>query len=466
MEKSGNSSYLGTEKISKLMLSFSVPSVLSLLVSALYNIVDQIFIGNSELSTLGNAATGVVFPFFIIAQAFAWCYGGGCASFLGICLGRRDEEKIHKAIGTGVTVTLIISVVLIGGFWIFQTPLLYIFGASENTIDMATEYLRIVLLFFPAFLLSNMLSSVIRSDGSPKTSMFVVLSGAIANIILDPVFIFGFKWGMTGAALATGIGQLISLVICIVYFLKPKTFKFTLRSFIPDFNSLKNITRLGFSSFITQITTLIVTIVSNVMLSKYGALSHYGADVPIAVIGIATKVFTIVGFFVVGINLGCQPIVSYNIGAKKYDRVKKLYKLTILCTVIIGVCATLMFQLFPDFIISLFGVPTNIPNPEDYWLFSQKTFRIYLMLVTFTCIVKMNAIFFQSAGKPVFAIVTALIRDIVCFVPFIIILPRFFGVEGVLYAAPLADFVSMIVAVILMISFIKGLNRKSLENNN
>lgn len=459
MSQSENSQFLGTEKLSKLMLKFSVPCVLSLLVSALYNIVDQIFIGNSELSTLGNAATGVVFPIFIVAQAFAWCFGDGCAAYLNLCQGRRDARSVHRAIGTGIVVTLAASLVLMAVFFLFKTEILTLFGASVNSIGMAIEYFNIILLFFPAFMLSNMMNAVIRADGSPAWSMASMLIGAIINIILDPVFIFGFKMGMTGAAAATVIGQCASFAISLIYFFRTKTFRLSPLSFVPDFRAFSNALKLGTSSFVTQMTIVIISLICNIVLAKYGAMSKYGADIPIAVIGIESKVFTVVINLVVGIALGCQPIIGYNIGAGNYDRVKKLYRSIILCTVVIGVAATLLFELAPQAVGRIFGEPTNIPNPQDYGEFMVKTFRIFLSLVTFTCVIKVTSIFFQAAGRPISAIVASMIRDIVCFIPLTLIFPALFGVEGILFAAPCADFIAMIVTAALTAAFMRGLDR-------
>ena len=448
---------LGTERIGKLMLKFSIPCVLSLLVSALYNIVDQIFIGNSELSALGNAATGVVFPIFIIAQAFAWCFGDGCAAYLNICQGKKDTQSAHKAIGTGILVTLFASVLLMVVFFPLKTQLLMLFGASENSIRMAVEYFNIILAFFPVYMLSNMMNAVVRADGSPSWSMASMAIGAIINIILDPAFIFGLHWGMKGAALATVIGQLVSFVISMTYFFRTKTFKLTKQSFIPDFKAFSGALKLGTSSFIMQMTIVIISLVCNIMLAKYGAMSHYGIDIPIAIIGIESKVFMVVINLVVGIVLGCQPIIGYNMGAKNYDRVRKLYKSILLCTIVIGVISTLLFELVPQAVVGIFGTPTNIPNPQDYWIFAEKTFRIFLALVTFTCIIKMTSIFFQAVGKPVQAVISSMIRDIVCFIPLILILPGFFGIEGILFAAPVADFVAMIVATALTVAFMRSM---------
>ena len=457
MNQSETSQFLGKENIAKLMLKFSIPCVLSLLVSALYNIVDQIFIGNSELSALGNAATGVVFPIFIIAQAFAWCFGDGCAAYLNICQGKKDTQSAHKAIGTGMMITLLTSVVLMAIFFPLKTPLLTLLGASENSIGMAVEYFHIILAFFPVYMLSNMMNAVIRADGSPAWSMTSMLLGAITNILLDPLFIFGRHWGMKGAALATVIGQFVSFVISFLYFFRTKTFRLTKKSFIPDFHAFAGALKLGTSSFITQMTIVVISLVCNIMLAKYGAISPYGIDIPIAIIGIESKVFTVVINLVVGIVLGCQPIIGYNMGAKNYGRVKKLYISILLCTVVIGGISTLLFELAPQAVAGIFGTPTNIPNPEDYWIFAEKTFRIFLSLVTFTCILKMTSIFFQAVGKPVQAVLSSLIRDIVCFIPLILILPKFFGIEGILFAAPIADFIAVIVAAALTAAFLRTL---------
>lgn len=450
-----NTNILETEKISKLMVKFSVPCVLSLLVSALYNIVDQIFIGNSELSALGNAATGVVFPIFIIAQAFAWCFGDGCAAYLNICQGKNEFSHAHKAIGTGITFTLISGLVLMAVFYPLKTQILTLFGASENSIGYAVEYFNLILAFFPVYMLSNMMNAVIRADGTPAWSMASMLGGAVTNIILDPVFIFGAKWGMFGAALATVIGQTISFIITLAYFFRTKTFKLRLKSFIPSFKSFSKALQLGTSSFITQMTIVIISLVCNIMLAKYGAMSKYGVDIPIAIIGIESKVFTVVINIVVGIVLGCQPIISYNMGADRFDRVKSLYRKILFCTVAVGLISTALFEIAPLSVVGMFGTPTNIENPADYWEFGTLTFRIFLSLVTFTCIVKMSSIFFQAVGKPISAVISSMIRDIICFVPLIIILPNFFGIHGILYAAPCADLIAMIAAAVLTVRFMK-----------
>ena len=267
---------------------------------------------------------------------------------------------------------------------------------------------------------------------------------------------------MKGAALATVIGQVISFVISFLYLFHTKTFKLTKKSFIPDFKAFAGALKLGTSSFITQMTIVIISLVCNIMLAWYGAMSHYGVDIPIAIIGIESKVFTVVINLVVGIVLGCQPIIGYNMGARNYDRVKKLYQSILLCTIAIGIVSTLLFEFAPQAVVGIFGTPTNIPNPEDYWIFAEKTFRIFLSLVTFTCIIKMTSIFFQAVGKPAQAVISSMIRDIVCFIPLILILPKSFGIEGILFAAPVADFIAMIVAAVLTVAFMQSLKTEQM----
>lgn len=463
MGKIKSQNFLGEAKLVKLMLKFSVPCVLSLLVSALYNIVDQIFIGNSELSALGNAATGVVFPVFVIAQAFAWCIGDGCAAFLNIRQGKGDSGKLHKTVGGCITVTLIISGILLAVFYPLKTRLLYLFGASDNSIGYAVQYFDIIVAFFPVFMLSNMLNSVIRADGSPAFSMASMLAGTVTNIALDPAFIFGCNWGMAGAAWATVAGQTVSLVISIAYFFKSKTFRLALRSFIPSFKAVAPAVKLGISTFITQMTIVVVAVVSNVMLVKYGALSVYGKDIPIAVIAIENKVFTIVINIVVGVILGCQPIIGYNLGCENYGRVKKLYLYILAVTVAVGAVATVLFEACPSAIVGIFGTPDGGQDisPELYREFGVKTFRIFLMFILFTCTVKMTSIFFQAIGRPVLAIIASLVRDIVCFVPLVCTLPIAVGIDGCLWAAPIADGIAIIVTVALTIICFKDLDKKA-----
>lgn len=460
MESEENNKYLGTEKISKLLLKFAIPCILSLLISSLYNIVDQIFIGNSELGYLGNAATTIVYPITIIAVAFAWCFGDGAAAFLSLCQGRKDTKNVHQAIGNGIIITFIISILfLILGFG-FMDKILYAFGASEATIGLARDYFIIILSAIPVYMLANMMNAVIRADGSPAFSMASTLSGAILNIILDPIFIFVFNLGIKGAAWATIIGQIVSFIIAFAYLFRTKTFKLNLNSFKMNFKLFSNVIKLGVSTFITQMSIVVISLVCNIMLSKYGAMSKYGEDIPIAVIGIAMKVFTIVINIVVGIIIGAQPILGYNYGAKNYERVRKTFKIVLLLTVLVGIISTLIFELCPQIVIKMFGTESDL-----YMEFAVMTFRIFLMLVTFTCTIKMISIFFQAVGEPVKAAIVSLLRDIVCFVPLVIILPNFLGVTGTLWAAPIADMIGIIFSGILVVIFFKGISKVKVEKS-
>lgn len=454
--------YLEQEKISKLLLKFSVPCVMGLLISALYNIVDQIFIGNSELGFLGNAATGVSFPILCIANALAWCVGDGAASFLSICAGRKDSQSAHKCVGTGITVTLLLSIVLSLICLVFATPLLSTFGASDQTLDMAVEYFRIIAAFFPVYLLINVMNGMIRADGSPAFAMIAMITGAILNIILDPIFIFWLKWGIAGAAWATVIGQMGSFLACVIYFRKPKTFRLQKSSFVPDFEVLKSVVILGASTFVNQISIVVMSLVCNMTLAKYGALSKYGPDIPISVFSIQTKVYTVICNIVVGIVLGGQPIFGYNYGAGRMDRVRQTYHLVLKTTLIVGLIATAIFELWPQGIIGIFGSGDAL-----YMEFAVKTFRIYLSLTVFTCLAKLTSIFFQSISKPIHSVVASLIRDIVCFTPLALALPAFLetktpgsGILGILIAAPIADLVSFGVVLVLTVSFFRKLKER------
>jgi Na+-driven multidrug efflux pump len=349
-------------------------------------------------------------------------------------------------------------------FYPIKVPMLTLFGASENSLGYAIEYFDIIVAFFPFYMLSNMMNGIIRADGSPSLAMAAILVGAIVNIALDPVFIYALDMGMSGAAWATVIGQMASFAVSAVAMKKTKSFKLTLKSFLPDLKVFWGALSLGISTFITQITILVISVSCNIMLAKYGMASSYGVDIPIAIIGIQSKVFTVVINLVVGIVLGCQPIISYNMGAMKYGRVKKLYKNMTLCTLVIGLASTVLFVFFPRAIVGLFGEPTNIPNPDAYWEFGEKTFRIFLSCVTFTCFVKVSSIFFQSAGKPIYAVISSTVRDIVCFLPLIILLPMSMGIDGILFAAPIADVISMAIAVIITVAFWRTLGRAEREN--
>ena len=440
---------------------------MGLLIGAFYNIVDQIFIGNSELGYLGNAATGVSFPILCVANAFAFCIGDGAASYLSICAGRNDSQSAHKCVGGSITATVTVGVVLSVVCLLFRVPLMRTFGASEQTLAMAVEYFTLLAVFFPIYLLIAVLNSMIRADGSPTYAMFGMLTGAVVNIILDPIFIFLLKWGIAGAAWATVIGQIASFLVCAVYFRKPKTFKLTLKSFIPDGPVLSSTIGLGASTFVNQISIVVVSLTCNMMLAHYGGLSAYGPDIPISVFSILTKVYTIVLNIVIGIVLGGQPIFGYNYGARRFDRVKETYFIALKASLIVAIVSTLIFELCPQMIIRIFG-----DGGVLYEAFAVKAFRIYLLLTVATALVKLSSIFFQAIGKPVQSVVASLARDIACFTPLAIFLPRMMeanapgsGIDGVLIAAPIADVIALIVIVVMTVRFFKELDKEAPQND-
>ena len=453
---------MSEEKIPKLLFKFALPCVMSLLVGALYSIIDQIFIGNSSLGYLGNAATGISFPVICIANAFAWCIGDASAAYLSICSGQKDTESADKCVGTGLISTFLISILLAVLSLIFQKPLMLAFGASDNTLELSLEYFRIIAAFFPVYLMINVMNSIIRADGSPGYAMLAGVSGAVVNVILDPIFIFALDMGIKGAAIATVISQVLSFTACILYFKKPKNFVLDRHSFKIDFEMIKKLIKLGSSTFITQISIVVMALMSNIMLAHYGELSIYGRDIPISVFSIQTKVYTIVNNIIVGIALGAQPIFGYNYGAKNLDRLKKTYKITLVTALIVAFIATLIFEFFPQIIINIFG-----KGNELYRDFATKTFRIYLSLCIITGIIKMSSIFFQSIGKAVLATLSSLVRDMLCLVPFTIILCSLFekaqagqGIFGVLAAAPLSDIIGGIVVVVLTVSFFHQIKKQ------
>lgn len=456
---------LGLESLPKLLFKFAMPCIIGLLIGAIYNIVDQIFIGNSSLGYLGNAATGVSFPIICIANAIAWSIGDGAAAYVSICSGMNDSSHAHKCVGTGITLALILGIILSIVSIVWCEPLMLAFGASGKTLDLACDYFKILAFFFPVYLLLNIFSSVLRGDGSPKRSMIGLLAGAIINIILDPIFIFILDLGIKGAAYATVIGQVANILFFLYFMRDSKTFKIHLKSLKIDFGMIKRLIQLGGSTFIIQISMVVMTLLCNISLAKYGALSKYGSDIPLSVFSIQTKVYTIINNIVVGIALGGQPILGYNLGAGKLDRVKKLYFYILGSSVIVGVLATLAFELCPTVLISIFGVGNDL-----YMDFAVKSFRIFLGLSFITCFIKISSIFFQSLGKSMYAMVASIIRDLFCFSIFTISLCHIFekmepgnGIYGILFASPLSDIVAGIVILLLTRKFFKELNKKELN---
>ena len=449
---SNNNEYLANGNIGKLMVKFSLPCIVSLLVSSLYNIVDQIFIGRG-VGYLGNGATNVVFPITILALAVALMIGDGCAAFLSISQGRKDQENVHRSIGNATTLLVVSSIILTIFFMLTRDSILISFGATENNIDYAKDYFDIIVLGIPFFVITNGLNSVIRADGNPKFAMLSTLAGCVINLILDPIAIFVLKWGVSGAAIAMVIGQGFSTILVLYYLFHTKSAKLKKSSFIVKKSLLKNIVPLGISSFITQISIVVIMGVMNTTLVKYGALSKYGADIPMTVIGIVMKVFQIVIAIVVGIAAGSQPIVGYNYGAKHYGRVKQIFKYMILSEIIIGAVATISFEFFPLQIIGLFGSENALYNE-----FAIYAFRIFLSSIILTAVVKSTSIFLQSIGKPVLSLGLSLLRDFVLSVPLILILPKMFGIMGPLFSAPIADILTLIVTIVIMFSVFKSLD--------
>lgn len=442
-----SSNYLEREKIPKLMVRFSVPCIMSLLVSSLYNIVDQIFIGRG-VGYLGNGATNVVFPITVIALAFALMIGDGCAANISICLGAGRKEDAEKSAGTAITVSAAAGIILMVLYLIFSEQILAMFGATENNIEYAREYFRIIAIGIPFYVFTGAMNSIIRADGSPKFAMISTLIGCIINCVLDPIAIFVLKWGMFGAALATIIGQIVTAVLSVWYMTRCKSFKLHFKSLFSGFGIVGKYIPLGFSSFLTQISIVVIMGVMNNALVFYGAQSEYGADIPLTVFGIVMKVFQIVIAFSIGIAAGSQPIVGFNYGAGRSDRVREIYKNMMIAEGVVGLISLAVFELFPMQIIGIFGSESELYNR-----FAVITFRLYLSTILLCCIQKATSVFLQSVGKTTMAFVLSLTRDIVVSAAVVIILPRFVGLMGALWAAPIADAVSFIMAIFMMKKF-------------
>jgi putative MATE family efflux protein len=453
-----SSTFLGTEKMSKLIVKFSIPCILSLLVSALYNIVDQIFIGNSSVGTLGNTATTIVFPLTVIALAFGLVLGDGAAAYMSILLGKGEKDKLPKVVGTSIIISLVCSLLFYAVCFPLLDNILDFFGAkTPESLALAHEYGFIIVIGFPFYILTATLNSIIRADNSPQVAMISLVAGAIFNIIFDALMVIVWNMGLFGAALATILGQVLSFVISSLYLFKTKTFKLSLKSFIPDFKELGTVLKLGLSSFLTQISIVIISVVSMNTLARYGRESKYGVNDPQAIVGVVMKVFTIVINIVVGIAAGAQPVIGYNYGAKKYDRVKQGYFIVLISSIVVALIATILFQTIPTQIVGMFGAKTT--NPETYFEFGEKTVRIYLMLIIFTCIQKVSSIFLQSISSPVKATVLSLVRDVITFVPLTICLPMGMGIEGVLWAAPISDMIALVITFILVFLEFKKLDK-------
>ena len=447
---------LEQEKISKLIRVFAIPCVISMIVAALYNIVDQIFIGWSSAGAYGNAATNIVYPFTVISLAFSLLIADGSASLFNLSLGAKDKEKANLSIGNGLILLIFVSIIMsIIGF-IFNKQILSIFGANPNEIECyqySKDYLRIICYGLPFYIIGQGLNASIRSDGSPKYAMFATLIGAISNIILDPIFIFVFNMSVKGAAIATIIGQILTFIISILYLKKSKNFKITKKSIKLNKEICKKIISLGNASLITQIAIVIIIAVANNLVNKYGYLTisttgaPYGVITPLAVIGICMKVFGIVVSIVIGVSLGGMPIIGYNMGADNIKRVKETIKYILLTNLVIGFVAFILFEFFPTLIINIFG----ISNSTQYLEYAKYCLQIFLGSIVLTCQIKSISIILQSMGSSFKSTLLSLSRDVIFFVPTIILLASISkSVVTMLYSAIITDICSIIMAVILL----------------
>ncbi len=450
MEKEEN--ILGKEKVGKLIIKFSIPCIISMLVNSLYNIVDQIFIGQG-VGYLGNGATNVVFPLVMIGLAFSLMLGDGASAYLSLKLGEKKKKEAEAGICNGILLSAIVSILFCLITLIFLPQFLKLFGCTENLKEYAMIYGKIIAIGFPFSMIGTTLNSIIRADGSPKYSMVSMVAGAILNTILDPIFIFVFHKGVEGAAVATVISQILTFLLNIIYIKRFKTITISKESFRLKANVCKKIASLGISSFITQMSIVCVMTAENNLLGKYGANSKFGAEIPITVLGIVMKISQILNSIIIGIAAGSQPILGYNYGAKKYDRVKQTLKIVLGSSLVISTIAFLLFQTIPNKLILIFG-----SGDENYMEFACLAFRIYLLLCIFNGVQIPSGIFFQAIGKSTKSAILSLSRQILILIPSMIILSHIYGIMGVLSAGPVADGLAFILALILLIKESKELN--------
>ena len=459
-----NQSYLATEKVGKLMGKYAVPCIISLLVGALYNIVDQIFIANADyLGSYGNAANTVVFPLTVIALGIAVMIGDGCCAFVSISLGEKKAENATRSVGNSVSLCIVSSIIITALYLIFAEPILTAFGGRINaeTFELSKEYFFWIALGIPFYMFGQAMNPIIRADGSPKFAMISTVTGAIVNIILDPIFIFGCKWGMTGAAVATVIGQIATAVLAVWYLfrakiVRPKRIDFKLKLII-----VRKTLALGLCSFLAQISLVAAMMAINNMIRKYGAMDAvFGqeqyAQIPMAVVGIVMKFFQIVISIVIGMAAGCIPIVGYNMGAKLYKRVKKLFTKLLIAETCVGAAALIIVEFFPNVLIQIFGAANESVYYTD---FAVKAFRIYLCMMILACINKATFIFLQAMGKAIASTMLSMVREIVFGVGFSLFLPLFFGLDGVLYSMPVSDVLTAVISAILITGTYKQLSQ-------
>ena len=462
MEEKTNQ-FLGEARIGKLMRQYAIPCIISLLVGALYNIVDQIFIANaSYLGSYGNAANTVVFPLTVIALAIAVMIGDGCCAFVSLSLGRKQPDTARKSVGNSIVMVIVSSLLLSGLYLFFSNQILAMFGGTVNaeTFRHSKEYFFYITLGLPFYMFGQALNPIIRADGSPRFAMASTLAGAGVNIILDPIFIFTLRWGMMGAAVATVLGQVVTAVLAVWYVLHMKLVKPGKSDFKPEGVVCRKTLMLGMTSFLSQISLVAAMAAINNMIRKYGALDPiFGqeqfAQIPMAVVGIVMKFFQIVISIVVGMAAGCIPVVGYNMGAGKQSRVKALFTRLLISEAAVGLAALLIVELLPGQLINIFGAANESACYTD---FAVKAFRVYLCMMVFACVNKACFIFLQAMGKAVSSTVLSMIREIAFGVGFALLLPVFFGLDGVLYSMPLSDILTFAIAVYLIVKTYKELN--------
>ena len=442
---------LGKEKIGKLIRKFSIPCIISLLVNSLYNIVDQIFIGWG-VGYLGNGATNVVFPLTMICLAFSLMFGDGASAYLSLKLGEKKKEEAGKGVANGIAMSVIIALIMCVITLGFLPQLLNVFGCTDNLREYALKYGFIIAIGLPFMMIGTTLNSIIRADGNPKYAMTSMVSGAILNTMLDPIFIFVFKMGVEGAAIATVISQIFTFIINICYIKKFKSVTLNKESFKIKASVARKVAMLGISSFITQMSIVVVMAFENNLLGKYGGQSKFGSEIPITVLGIVMKISQILNSIIIGIAAGAQPIIGYNYGAGKYDRVKKTLKTVLGLSVIISTIAFILFQTIPDKLISIFG-----SGDANYMEFACIAFRTYLMLVICNGIQIPSGIFFQAIGKSVKSAVLSLSRQILFLIPAMVTFGKLWGIDGILYAGPFADGLAFLIASTLLILEVKHL---------
>ena len=435
---------LGIKPIKKLLISFAWPAITANIINALYSIVDQIFIGQG-VGYLGNAATNIAFPITTICLALGLMIGIGAAANFNLELGRGNPEKAKAVVGTSVTSLFIIGVILTILIHIFLEPLMYAFGSTDEILPYAKTFAGISSLGIPFLLLSISTNPMVRSDNSPKYSMYAIVLGAVLNIILNPIFIFGFGWGIAGSAWATVISQFISAAILLFYFPRFKSVKFYKKDFIPKFSLLKISIALGMTSFVFQGSNMIIQIVTNNLLNTYGSQSIYGNDIPIAVAGIVAKVNIIFVSIIIGLVQGAQPIFGFNYGAKDYNRVRETMHYMMKYAIIISVVFFAIFEIFPKQIVATFG-----NGNELYFEFAVRYMRFFLLFTFINGIHISSSTFFSAIGKPKIGVTVALTKQMIILLPTLLVLSHFFGIDGIIYATPITDICAFSVSLFFL----------------